>query len=772
MARPLAVILALVALIAGLVGGYFLRPIIGDAPAYEPSARQSKHLSGGTPADTPAESDPSAASLSSAIARASSQPKVASSSPGPQSAESLESLIARTLDALPRPSPLPVGDGVISGRVLLENGSPLPGVAIRLTAMRGEKNDFGLWRSDDPDFSASALDKARNALARVGSERANSFLTVSDSGGAFSVSGLPPLQFELAARLPGYTISYKSGSSDWYTPPVSAGCFVELTATASVTVKINVLLPDGSQPARAVVRTGFGGDDTSFAWSPTVDDTDLPPGVHQFQADVISPDGADYSTPVPVIADLLSAQSPPVITLRLRESRSVKGFFINPSRRKNLSATLIRFEADREPAEDDFRDAPGVLSEAYGGPAYYSATRFDYRFADLSPGKYALAAFDDGGLAAARRITVTSGTVRANLEIPVAPQGEFLKVTVIGSDPLVQVGLVFRMVRARSGTADHDSVAHYAQPDGSWRVRCIVPKFGEGEGWHLQAESPACGVVELPLGSARVSGNMEVRFPAPATLSAHLIGAENPQAADGLTLYLYRHSLIGTVDAVADTHRRGLSGGWSFGGLSPGEYEARLHSTRFSGAVWKTTLRLQPGENDLSVPALKLYSLDLTGCGQDWTRYSISGGGIRQTAGPGPEGCIRFAGLPAGEYLVDEYQRGTGSLHNYMKVTLPGPDRMEFKGEPSNVMDLSVDGQLVSEFYASGLSHRDLLLSCDGVPFRGDVDATERLARGGSAPLRLVVEHDGKQSIVWFPADMMKQALQNGHASVEPGGFR
>ncbi len=157
------------------------------------------------------------------------------------------------------------GDGVIIGHVLDAQGAPLPGADVVVERSGSPRRAFVDGASTDGIGRAwSGQGTLGDEVDEFAKERMTSRRGVvavkTDAAGAFRLEGLVPGQHRLRAYAEGYVLDSEN---------VQTGDSVRFVARPVGEFHLAVRLPDGSEPARAVVLTiDDDGDETSYAWTP------------------------------------------------------------------------------------------------------------------------------------------------------------------------------------------------------------------------------------------------------------------------------------------------------------------------------------------------------------------------------------------------------------------------------------------------------------------------------------------------------------------------
>ena len=282
------------------------------------------------------------------------------------------------------------GEGVLSGQVLLPEGTGLAGVVVRAVPSGGEERELpdsdAMGGAAEPmqDIADVLAERAR-AVARV---RSQTFEVRTDAGGAYRMEGVPDGLFELEAFREGYSIRARR-----YDSRARPGEALDFLARPVRGVPVSVLMPDGSEAESAelyVAREGSDEADRTFAWEPGRE-LRLTTGVYEVKAYAgeleldAGPEVLSMSSPEQQFAVLESGSSSPLV-LELEPRTGLHGRVLQPAN-DPTSRRQVRVIAQRaelgEPFDPDevARRAEREVPHTWGR----------YAILDLEPGRYAVA---------------------------------------------------------------------------------------------------------------------------------------------------------------------------------------------------------------------------------------------------------------------------------------------------------------------------------------------------------------------------------------------
>ncbi|MEO0481180.1 MAG: hypothetical protein AAF196_17055 [Planctomycetota bacterium] len=170
----------------------------------------------------------------------------------------------------------PTGDGVIRGRVILEEQSGPSSVGLSDVTIIARRQDSrsgwtnaGFGQAAPPELSLDdAMRKAADGWAR---NRSNTLRVVTDSEGRFEFRGLTDSNYSFTAHREGYRFASESNSgNNWASH--RPGATVSFLANQVFLQRFDIRLPDGSQPERAYLNTEDADPwrrTRGFSWSPS-----------------------------------------------------------------------------------------------------------------------------------------------------------------------------------------------------------------------------------------------------------------------------------------------------------------------------------------------------------------------------------------------------------------------------------------------------------------------------------------------------------------------
>jgi hypothetical protein len=446
--------------------------------------------------------------------------------------ESAEDLISRALNALPKPKPAPSGQGSIRGHIHRPDGTPVTGVAIY---MNPRSPDHGAESSTvwaEQPFTK----RVKTLLTGLLEGEAERLTAVTGEDGTFEFKGLASLSFWVQAKIPGHVLNrVNSRSSDWQ--DACPGEFLDLVASPAVLVTVDVRLPDGRQPIRALVtqRVDAKAGDDWQTWAPPGYTFECSPGVIRFSAEVITLEGPDFTVPNESVVTIGPDSAASIVTLQLSEVPCVKGRLVFRGPPRKLDIRLCQVSGGQTLQADAIKTL-GVKSEWDRWDADKHAAPLDYRFASLSTGQFVLAAVEFGKVIAQQTVRVSDRTVRVDLEIPDAAPEHAVRLRLLGPDGKPVPGPLFQ-VWGYSGFWDATGVS---LDGGEWLVvpSDFARKMADGGPWFLVKLSADGLGTKIRLLKEGAAGVETVTMDSPASLDVSFNGTANAMGQGGVEFRL------------------------------------------------------------------------------------------------------------------------------------------------------------------------------------------------------------------------------------------
>lgn len=719
-------------LAVGGAGGYLLSP--GAAPAAAPTSAADRGSSppGGPPPPGTAATPPAGAPTAGA---------------------------ARSAPAGPAAAPQGTGDGTITGKVVGPSGDPLAGVLVRAAPI----HDWFDPEALDPDLppgsppprpDVDSLVREYEAALRRGEESHREAST--DATGTYLLEGLASGTYHVQAWLAGYRFERTRGS-EWVSVPVGRTC--DFRGKPMRSVRVSVLLPDGSPPRSATVswKAVEGDEEQSAPWRPEDPDIPVDCGTFEFTASANAFQDAEDGEGSPAIVGRrwrrwdgeggTAYRSEPRTATVATEGTSALEF-----RLRGQPGILVKVEyasADHPtaariaavPMEDGKVPEPSRLLGEEGVVSTWVDESGRGLLGDLEPGTYLVGVTFRGG-ATGPTTTVVVGDDLATQEFRIPGEvRDWIRVWVRGPDgAAVDDAEIECGCRGSEGNGTGE-VEVAPEPDGSYRVEHFemqAPHLGGGSfsgeelgpgprTYFVRATSLRFGTGEAIYDPAR-DREVTVAFAAPAFLRVTLAGWADHPDRDRASLSLEEKPEEGRDRANDLQAGFDLTGTARFGPLNPGKYEVALclsgidRSSRGSRrlrhyggtVVSRVPIALKSGETPLTIPFLSLSSLTVTFEGDAPNLQQLGADGAPEWRRGGGQvekekGSITFEDLAPGRYrLVGR----TGD----MWVDVPAPMPVAFAPSPFNAYFL----QVLDQGYLRDLGLRtgDLVVAVDGFEFK------------------------------------------------------
>jgi len=575
-----------------------------------------------------------------------------------------ESLRA-ALEALP-PLEIPSGDGVITGRVLTDDGEPLPGVEVRLTPAPPEDGPGARYPSaeSEPDLAARA--EAMLQYSRwweVATRR-----TGTGADGAFRFEGLADTGHRVNLKKDGWLFTAAGNR----TGEVRPGADLEYRARARARIRVRMRKPDGSEPEQGQVAFRSGSGSSSWGWNSRNPELQVDGGT--FEVSASSGENREWSSEPRTIT--LVAGDPVVdLDFDLKGRPGIHGRVLFA---EGVADGQPQVYFARIPANGEMDEAMLRAAGRGDGVRDHNGT-FEFRFDDLLPGPHAVGAARDrnGPILVIERVQVGEGPAKVDLRLPAASRDDYVILHVRDRDgkaaPQARIQTSYR---SPTGTSSGGSTV-VKRPDGSLLV------FHHSHPWKEDPEATYTISVSLEgLGDRSVEyskggpSEFTVRFEPPGAVRAKVTGHRGTPYENRLSFRLGAPDSPGSR-SFGGSRRGGPSltadGVQDLGRVQPGEYllVLVLEAEPRGGPVGEKPVTVVSGDNEFSLALPILHTLSIHGAqGQvhlrrEGDRYFMR---FQQAA---REDRILFDGLPDGEYKV---QAG-GETRT---VVLPGTTEVRF----------------------------------------------------------------------------------------------
>ena len=637
------------------------------------------------------------------------------------------STLAQVLATLPEPE-VPVGHGVITGRVVTSAGDPVPGVRLRARRSHGLP-----WTSAGRELTLE--ETVRGFVARHQYGRMTSRDAVSDREGAYRLEGLTDDEHSITGLLEGYRV--RPAGRSWKARP---GDEFDLVADPVARVEFVVTRPDGTSPAEAEIHTEKDGRRASrLPWEPRVPHRDLEPGAWMFRAEAEG--GALVSDPVTL--NLIAGAGAVRVALPLLSRSGIRGRVVYPDgvTGQYLSVHLYRASPEGEPDATSLRRDREVAHEGLRGSGDVA-----YAFPKLEPGRYVLALVTNHDPVALVAVMVADRMIEQDIVVPEPDPAEYVLLRVLAPDGEdagdVRISTSFHGAAiVSSGGGRVERLA-----DGRWRVYHHRVRGHETlpEGRDtIEVRSEAHGqkLVEYRRGTDR---ELTVRLEEPAVLRVTVSGAAGSGFEADLGVSLILRMSASSYRSFGGAGKTDAEGRWVFEGQAPGDYEIRLTlrpGEYESMLLASAPVTLVPGVVDRTVALPRLHAL-VVDPGDIDERLSLMAIDDVWTVRLGPleGGRLGLPGVPAGSYFL---MRRTRSTNELMPIRIPAPGVIRFEPKEANairLLQVERDGYLAR----AGLRNGDLIVGIDGHRFELFAAAEKAFYAKRTGPVRLSVRRGGR----------------------------
>ncbi|MEZ6195434.1 MAG: hypothetical protein R3F20_06875 [Planctomycetota bacterium] len=511
---------------------------------------------------------------------------LADRSPSDPTAE-FESSLPRLIANLPELE-LPAGDGVIDGRVTDPEGRPVAGVPVT----------FYVWSVEGgrpfADPSSSFSDWALAAIRKEQERRRWIFETRTDSEGTFRLEGLPRgLKYSVFERLEDWNFRRGDLSQAYYLPDAT----VSLVAEPVAWVTVDIREASGRAADKAQVMIAEGNVVRSHGWDATH---------RRIRASAGS---------VSILAEIAGQKSEPLaVKLEPGENHVSLEFEVGASGAVALRGEIrfdgpapgrlvvrcARIESPAEAIEETLRSR-GREQSSYGRPTYA------FQCGLVTPGLYAIAAFDESGKLCSEISTVTVSSEAVNVVVPGLRCDPREWLVVRARDP---EGHPVRLSNGEATIVDENGRIDWVRgvrfaPDALW-VRfpdsspagsksryCVDVDAGEFGRAHVERDTPT-GEVTLEL---QTPVDLEVILPEDRAKLTDLVDVEVRRAGTG-----FRRAI--TLEPTPSGRRVARR-------LQPGELEILVRLPDQEQVLSRRTFILGHGSTRCAVPIPVLARLEI-----------------------------------------------------------------------------------------------------------------------------------------------------------------
>lgn len=619
------------------------------------------------------------------------------------------------------------GTGIIQGTVKTVGGRPLPHVMVRANMMA-----YGDEKADE-EVPVAGDDLTDRTMAFIREEQMQDrrFREVkTNARGEFVLPGLlPDEDYYVEAYRDGYEI-YEFGYEGWGETEglgdgicCSAGEVINFTARKLVTLSIDVRLPDGTRPARAILVDEGPKKLSLPAWTPSSRTFHVRPGVYYLLAK--AGDRGRYICESRESVILPNAL-PVKLILNLDKTTIIDGQVVWPNGIAGEAVKVFCLQVPEGVAADAaFVAEHGVkaMSTEVDGP--------DWRFRFQAwPGIFVLGVGENASAMldmASVRVDARQSDGACRLTMPPLRPEDFLVVHFHGPS-----GRLLSDVEIKN----YPGVKR--QQDGAFWID--VKNVSSMR--TLNAAHPIYGRTSVTWTPGEPQA-MAVRFKEPAVLEVQMAGFE-----DGI--HEFQHGLNVQVmqpdhwsGSPCSAHVFGETGTAMMAPLQPGLCKVVVD---FFDAREEHELTLQSGLNRITCQLPQVYSLAVSthdikpGTWSVLKAVSVEAAVDEYRVQVAGDGRAVFENIAPGEYrLVIDSPQNSGA----MKISIPGDSTVEFKPAPFNALSVSEEFQCLN---GETLEEGDLILGIAPNRFKNfsDIERIDWLARTQNT-VTLIVMKDGRE---------------------------
>ncbi len=609
------------------------------------------------------------------------------------------------------PAP-PAGEGKIAGLITLADGTGVEGIDVYAMPSDGER----LLLNDHDDLE-SLRRQAQNL------PRAEERLTArTDAHGRFTLSGVGGGDYRVLPHSEEYFFQFRFNLP---LERVRAGDQLEWLARPAAWLPIEVIAPDGSPPAFALITLDPGGDwrrsDIRKLWSPDHPRIRVDPGTYEVRA---SDDHEEFQRSDSITIELVTGVVPEPLRLELKRRRVLLG----------------QVEPRDDPGLNEFRI---VADPKAGGERWWDRVGPDgeFKLMDPKPGAWTLALLDESDKVLDRHeVTVGEGVTRVEMRFPDAGPEDYFNLYVTGPDGEFIPGVRVRVVY-------YQKDRYWSWPelnrseDGALRFRKPYRRSGDPvRWWSIEIHHEDYGQVAAYRTPAD-SNEIRAQFKPPATLVVETPWA--PEHADRRSLdlivaeddqYQRRRSTL-----FLDQPHPPMRATTELKARQPGPVTIQLaHYTKGQSVMGNVlvlsshVVELRPGTQTLHIgPPPPLHELVVRPpAGKSAQKVQLLRPGEARVEGmPNEQGLVVFR-APAGRYLLRVYD-----TEGQMQVRVPAHGIVEYTATPANAWVVEADHGY-TEFTKLGLHAGDIITTINGQ------------GAAGSHELALVVERERKAETV------------------------
>lgn len=630
---------------------------------------------------------------------------------------------------------LPEGTGVITGRILDEDGAPVVGAAVEATLARA----WAWWHArGGPAPERATLDAAvRAALDEHRRIQHGHRRATTDAEGRYRLERIVDAAHRVWCRVAGRTVEPIDGHLAARAMP---GASVDFVARAATTVPIEVRFPDGTAPEQAWIRDARLGEfhqtiANHCPWTPGTPTLTLRAGSHRLQAAVGGDpqsgdaDRADWISDEQAVT--VSADTPPAaITFSLRPRRGLSGRILTANGEPPTwpGVYFLRFREGHLPTGARLKRDGRSLRFVHDG---------EFHLRDIEPGWWAVGVAErqNDDVLVIQAVEVGDGVARVEIRLPDPDPDARLVVRALGPEGRPLRDLSFAVRTVDGGRTTTRGVDTTLEASG----RCVL-RLGDDDVAALRARASGGGVRVALEVTSRAHGTRSITLDGPRADELVIHFGESATLAVTLTGYvgspLAGRVLCGLVAvggdarlaqlALAQANASGVdaTGTVQLGPVGPGEHEIgiwlrpvdkRQLGTPLSLARHPVTLRVGPQTLAIPLPQVHVVTVTTEGMAVGTTvSLRLHDGDLssRMSGQVDASGRVVFEDVPAGTYDCEAH----GVVDAERTFTVPDETSIRLAGRHTDALRVTIsdpEGPLAK----AGFRDHDLIVGLGGAEF-------------------------------------------------------
>ncbi len=514
-----------------------------------------------------------------------------------------------------------VGSGSITGKVLAENGDPLPGALIRLVVSPSYTSSSMHAPEGGAAPELGTLEEAvRRAAESFREKRASNQELPTDANGAYKFEGLPERTWIVSAYLPGYLLKATGNARN-----VSIGSEVSFTGMPVLSVPTTLSGPNGAVVEEAtleVKQVGWRYAAKRYKWTCEEPVLLLAPGEYTVTAYAEGNGRVEQARLASEAQEVYLATSSPFQPLHfdLRARLGIRGVLRPAKGDPPVESYYVHLMELAPEQELDLK----LLAKSGTGKSVRPGS--EYTFLELNQGRYAVGLSRSPGFPVLHHVIleVVDRVVRADLDIPPLDRSRYLKVRVLDDAGASVTAVKFNLSHDKETGYSFRTTAAIEERDGTYLVHVSEEladlywgKSGMGETFELRLTHDKYGSRTEKLAPAQAQ--LTVTLSQPGTITATVAGYQGSGYEGRLSVSAKRtgDDPYASLFMGRSNSKVAANGTQVLEGLEPGVYDVSLLSSSkgdgqsFLRASSLQTVRLEvfAGDNTVQLSIPTLYSL-------------------------------------------------------------------------------------------------------------------------------------------------------------------